>query len=426
MSGETDPGSGAAEGALSAEDSRTMGAFFLVEQADTVESDITLKWMTTAPPGGLCFWNPSHKSGAQLRPIVRAYSEAAQNAGSPPVLFSTDYEGGGITLSPSGNHVAGVQRYTSDMTLLAHPRWIGTIDRKDDALGRELAHLHGYISARELKSIGINYPLGTISDLADNLFATRGLDTNPDRVATLMGELIDGALSVPNEMYVTKHFPGLGLTKGDTHEEVVTAPMYTDEQAQEVLEPFLSAINTSIRVMADPRLSVLAGHAVFPYWDPDFTTTTSEKLLTGVLRTDLAFTGVTVSDAMWMAPYDSLSSAQLLRVYVQSFLAGIDMLMIPHVKYASAVSYFRKVGAGTLSTDEQAALTQVIGLSWPDLQTKFAARMVEARGRMDAARNAVGYAHETMDPDGTVPSSTTTTEHTRYDAILKQFSSAMP
>ena len=224
MSDESDPGPGSAAGALSAEDSRTMGSFFLVEQPDTVESSTTLQWMTTAPPGGLCFWNPSHKGGADLREVIRDYSQAAQKAGSPPVLYSTDYEGGGVTLSPSGNHIAGVQRYTSDMTLLAHPRWLGTIDRKDDALGQELAHLHGYITARELKSIGVNYPLGTISDLAENLFATRGIDPDPDRTATLIGQVVDGALSVPNMMYVTKHFPGLGLTKGDTHEEIVTAP----------------------------------------------------------------------------------------------------------------------------------------------------------------------------------------------------------
>ena len=411
---------------LSSEARRTMGSFFLVEQPATASDASMLKLMASGPPGGLCFWNPGHVSGATARPIIAAYSRAAQLAGSPPLLYSADYEGGGLSLSPSGHEVAGVQRYVAGMTALAHPRWIGKADRKAAALGTELAHLHGYIMARELRSIGINYPLGTIADLAEGLFATRGIDTDSARVATLMGEVVAGALSVDHMMFVTKHFPGLGLTSGDTHEQVVVAPMYDAATAQAVLQPFVSAVNTSIRVDADARLSVLASHAKFPYWDADFNTTTSTKILNDVLRSDVGFGGVTVSDAMWMAPYGSMTAAQVQRVYVQAFIAGIDMLMIPHVKYVAALGYFRSLADDTLSTSEKTALAAVVGQPYATLRGKFLDRVTESRGRLDAARALVGYAHETMDAAGTAPTSTTMVEHTRYNQILKQLDSRLP
>ena len=410
----------------SAETRRTMGSFFLVEQPATAADASMMKLMASGPPGGLCFWNPGHVSGAAARPIIKAYSRAAQAAGSPPLLYSTDYEGGGLSLSPSGKSIAGVQRYVTGMTPLAHPRWLGKADRKDAALGKEIAHLHGYIMSRELRSIGINYPLGTISDLADGLFATRGIDTDSSRVATLMGQVVEGALSVANMMFVTKHFPGLGLTSGDTHEVVVVAPMYSEATAQSVLSPFQAAVNTSIRVDADARLSVLASHAKFPYWDNEFNTTTSSKILDDVLRSDVGFGGVVVSDAMWMAPYGSMTSAQVQRVYVQSFLAGIDMLMIPHVRYAGALTYFRAVADNTLGTAEQVALSAVVGMPYATLRGRFLDRVTESRGRLDAARALVGYAHESMDADGTTPTSTTVTERARYNEILKQLDARLP
>jgi beta-glucosidase-like glycosyl hydrolase len=417
---------GTSAGALTDEDRRTMGSFFLVEQPDTVSIPETHTWMASAPPGGLCFWNTSHVSGTAARDVILAYSREAQSASSPPVLFSVDYEGGGTPMSPTGKLVAGIQRYVTDMTPLAHGRWLGTAYTSDPALGHELAHLHGYLMARELRSIGINYPLGTVSDLAHNLFVTRGISPTADDVASLIGEVVSGALSVDHMMFVTKHFPGLGLTTGDTHDGLVVAPMYDDATAQSVLEPFQAAMDTAVRIGADARFSMLAGHAQFPYWDATLPTTVSPKILGDLLRTQLRLPGVVVSDAMWMGTYGTMSTAEVVRVYVQSFLAGMDLLMIPHYKYDAAVAYFRALGDGTQSSAEQDMLGAALGMSYDDARAKFLVRMTESRARLDAARDAVGYAHENADPAGSVPTSFTTVENARYNAILKQLDARMP
>ena len=425
--GTADTGSdGEVAAELSSEERRTMGSYFLVEQADTVPNARMQALMASGPPGGLCFWNPSHVGGILARSVILAYSRAAKNAGSPPPLFSVDYEGGAISTAPSGRTVAGIQRYVSNMTSLAHPRWIGRAHRVDEALGKELAHLHGYLMARELRSIGINYPLGTVSDLANNMFVVRGLDTDSSRVATLIGEVVSGALSVDHMMFVTKHFPGLGLTVGDTHDDIVVAPVYSAATAQSVLEPFRSAVNTSVRIGAEARLSVLASHAKFPSFDPDFNTTTSTKILGELLRDDIAFPGVVVSDAMWMGPYGRMSTAAVLRVYVQTFVAGMDILMIPGTKYEAALGYFRKLGDNQLDAAEQELLAAQVGLPYNEVRAKFLTRTTQSRGRLDAARAAIGYAHDNADAEGSSPLSFTSVEHARYNAILHQLDARLP
>jgi beta-N-acetylhexosaminidase len=423
---DTTSASASAEGELTSEERRTMGSFFLVEQPSTESTQRMRELMASGPPGGLCFWNPGHVGGVTAREVIRGYSQLAAAAGSPPVLFSADYEGGALSLAPTGKNIPGIQRYVADMTALAHPRWIGRAHRQDLELGKELARLHGYIMARELRSIGINYPLGTVSDLAQHLFSVRGLDADSDRVATLIGEVVSGALSVDHMVFVTKHFPGLGLTTSDTHDDIVVAPLYDEDTAASVIEPFRSAINASVRLAADARLSVLASHAKFPSWDPELNTTVSPAILGSLLREDLGFSGIAVSDAMWMGPYGRMTTAQVLRVYVQTFLAGMDLLMIPNVKYEAALGYFRKLGDDQLSSDEKAALSAQVGLGYSDLRAKFLARTVESRARLDATRDAIGHAHLWMDPSTTVPSTTTTAERARYHQILKQLDARLP
>jgi beta-glucosidase-like glycosyl hydrolase len=303
---------------------------------------------------------------------------------------------------------------------------MGRAHRVTSELGRELACLHGKLMATELRSIGINYPLATVSDLAHNLFATRGLDTDAARVGELMGQIVEGALSVEHMMFVTKHFPGLGLTSGDTHDLIVVAPSYDDATKERVLRPFRGAIDGAAGIDAAERLSVLAGHAKFPSFDAELPTTVSPTILGPLLRDELGFSGVVVSDAMWMGPYGTMPTSQVVRVYVQSFLAGMDLLLIPGAKYESAVGYFRRLAADQLAVEEEDALAAQLGLPFDEVRARFVERVHASRARLDAAREQVGYAHEHMATGTAPPRGLTIAERTRYNEILHQLDARFP
>lgn len=387
---------------------------FHAEVSNAVKSDIA-----EHPPGSILFWNANRADGAELREVIRTYSQAAFDAGAPPILFSTDYEGGGLRKSHTWSNIPGIQRFTDGFTPLAHGRWLGKAYRVDADLGRELSFLHGQIMAEELTSVGINYPLATVSDLAYGLFSVRGVDRDPVIVADIITDVLDGAMTEPSIVFVTKHFPGLGQTTGDTHDNIVVSAVDTAEEAEEHLSPFRLVVDHMRETEHSKRLSVLCSHAQFPFYDPAKNTTVSPVMLQSILRDELDFGGIALSDAMWMGPYGSYGTADLHRIYLESFLAGMDMLMIPGGKYRSARQYFETVYDGSLSDTEKALWEERLGTSWDELHALFLERLEASVARIDTTSTAVGYAHEAVDQEGVVPSETTTELRARYYEILK-------
>ncbi len=386
---------------------------FRAEVSNAVKSDIEAN-----PPGSILFWNANQADGAELREVIRTYSEAAFDAGAPPILFSTDYEGGGLRRSHTWSNIAGIQRFTDGFTPLAHGRWLGKAYRVDADLGRELSFLHGQIMADELTSVGINYPLATVSDLAYGLFSVRGVDRDPAIVADIITDVLDGAMTEPSLVFVTKHFPGLGQTVGDTHDNIVVSTVETAEEAEEHLSPFRQVVDHMRATEHSKQLSVLCSHAKFPFYDPDKNTTVSPVMLQSILRDELDFGGIALSDAMWMGPYGSYSTPDLHRIYLESFLAGMDMLMIPGGKYRGARQYFESVYDNALADEEKQHWEERLGTSWDDLHALFIERLEASVARIDTTSSAVGYAHEAIDEAGVVPSDTTEELRARYYEIL--------
>ncbi len=410
---------------VAASDTRAtrLSELFLVEHSRVALSPSMSATMASAPPGGLVFWNLARGTVSDLRETIRGYEAARVRAGKPRILYSTDYEGGGQSYTTRGSSNAGVQRFVTGMTSLAHPRWIGLAYRRNHAVGEELATLHGKLMAEELKAIGVNYPLATVLDLAEGLFINRSVDADPAVVAPLMARVFDGYASVPGGIFVTKHFPGLGQTRGDTHDGVVVSPITNPGLAQRHLQPFADLVDHSA---ASPfTLSILCGHAKYPVYDATQQTTVSEPILKGLLRgSNVGFRGLALSDAMWMGPYGTMTTSEVLRVYMHSTLSGMDMLMIPGLKYGAALSYYRKVYNGTLSLNEQAALSAEVGLPWPELQAKFKDRATESQAHMDAARGVLSDVREGLSPAGTNPNALSTADRDRYHELLTQTDAA--
>lgn len=387
---------------------------FLVEQFSVGANESMIKAIKKNPPGGILFWNGNGADSEKLKEAINVYSQANQKAGIEPMLFSTDYEGGANNKSPFGSTVPGVQRFSTGFTKLLHPRWLGESMKK---FNLELCQLHGKILAKELKAVGINYPLSVVSDLAtQSLTLLRGVSKDAEKVSACNIEIMKQFIQEDDVIFVTKHFPGIGLTHGDTHEGVVVADTKNTSKLEEHLKPFADLISFTKTKEKTHLLSVMTTHAMFKGYDENHLTTESKIVINDLLKLKLEFIGLTVSDAMWMGDYGHLKSEELMPVYLKAFMSGIDLLMIPGGRFKEAVVYFRKVYDRKLTAAEIEQLEKKMEMPADKIYDLFQARVEEAMETHHRVRSQIKYPHEYIKKE--TPSELTEKERARYYEIF--------
>lgn len=456
-----------------------VGYSLLVEQYEALNLPTMRAGIQANPPAGIVFWNSNRVSARELGTITRAYSETARKADKPqpPLLLSTDYEGGGLRYTTRRTSVPGIQRFTSGFTLLPHSRWLGK--EIEDQGTDELCALQGQIMGKELSTAGINYPLATVADLAGNLFQHRGISRDPTIISRCLNKMIDQYhLSTNNNgVFVTKHFPGLGLTNGDTHDITVVSSRRNADFDQHIL-PYRQVLERR-RELGDERLlSIMVGHARFSAFS-NRTSTESSSILRNILkgtapfeeqdsgvktrRPGLGFTGLVLSDAMWMGVYgfvndmaligritaanaeesarklrdlkaylieqgfysqsqtDSLSRADYQNIYnvlnTNALLAGIDILMVPNRQFAKLVEFYRKGVVGQWSDEEKRLLQVRTGFSAEQARTALRARLTQIIEKNRQIRSRLSF--PAADEGGT-PSSLTGDLRVRLQNILSE------
>jgi beta-N-acetylhexosaminidase len=193
-----------------------------------------------------------------------------------------------------------------------------------------LVEQFGAIVAIEARAVGIHWAFGPVADVNSNpanpIINTRSFGEDPHQVASLVAAYIRGAHQ--NGMVVAvKHFPGQGDTATDPHVRVTRIEADRDHLNRYEFPPFVAAISAG----AD---SVMLAQASAPALDADETriATTSPKIVDGVLRKDLGFQGLVLTDALEMRglmglyPLDVNPSA---KIAVDAVKAGDDVLMLP-------------------------------------------------------------------------------------------------
>ena len=171
--------------------------------------------------------------------------------------------------------------------------------------GRDLdaVRYEGLATAREARAIGVHWIFAPVADVNNNpenpVINMRSFGENAEDVAQNVAAYIDGAHSDPkNRVLVTaKHFPGHGDTDTDSH--LALAKVTANKERLETLEfkPFRAAIAHGVD-------SIMTAHLAVPALEPDeIPATVSSKVLTGVLREELKFQNIIVTDAMDMAGF---------------------------------------------------------------------------------------------------------------------------
>ena len=189
------------------------------------------------------------------------------------------------------------------------------------------ARFEGEVTAREARAIGINwvfYPVADVNSNPDNpIINIRSFGENPEEVGKFVQAFIEGAHSVTSNYVLTtaKHFPGHGDTATDTHLNLGT--INSDLKHLETIEfvPFRAAIAAGVDSIMTAHLAVPALEA------PDLPATLSPAILTGLLRDQLAFKGIVVTDALEMGGI--AKGFNVAEASVRAVKAGADVLLMP-------------------------------------------------------------------------------------------------
>jgi len=207
------------------------------------------------------------------------------------------------------------------------------------------AYTMGKITAREARAAGVQWIYAPDADVNNNpanpIINTRSFGEDPLRVSEFVTEFVRG-VQENGGLATAKHFPGHGDTAADSHIDLPV--IKADRERLENLElvPFRAAIAAGVGSIMTAHLNVTALEP-----DPETPATLSSKILTDVLRKELKFEGLVVTDAMDMggitvryAPGDAA---------VRAFVAGADALLMPPVPTAAYDALLAAVQSGRIS-----------------------------------------------------------------------------
>ena len=210
----------------------------------------------------------------------------------------------------------------------------------------EYAESFGRITAQEARAIGVDWNFFPVADVNSNpanpIINTRSFGEDPRQVGEMLAAYIAGAKA--NGMLTTaKHFPGHGDTATDSHLGVakVTGDLARLQSVE--LAPFRKAIEAGVDSMMVAHVSVPALES-----DPNRVATTSPAIVTDLLKGQLGFRGIVVTDALDMAGLTRLYANNIGRAAVEAFKAGNDLLLIPADLDASYTAMLDAVKSGEI------------------------------------------------------------------------------
>jgi beta-N-acetylhexosaminidase len=275
------------------------------------EGEHVPRWMAerlhAAPAAGVSlFPSLNVRSAAQVRELTDELQRITAAAGFPgPFLVAADQEGG---------QLIGLGRET---TAFAGNMALGAVD--DPALTEQV----GAAIGREARAMGVNVVYAPVLDLASEptnpALGTRSFGDDPALVARHGVALIRGIQS-SGAAATGKHFPGHGEITQDPHHALGAVELSRDELEARTFVPFRAGVAAGLKMM-------MSGHVAVPALtgDPTLPATLSRAAMHDLLRTEMGFEGLSISDALDMHAI-AQGSAQSVEV-IAAVRAGLDLLL---------------------------------------------------------------------------------------------------
>ncbi|MBF0120481.1 MAG: beta-N-acetylhexosaminidase [Desulfobacterales bacterium] len=253
--------------------------------------------------GGVVLFSRNISSPNQLKELCLSIHDYTASIDEPPLFISIDQEGGKVA------------RLKEPFTIFPGN---SKMEKEEDAL------YFASVTSKELKECDINMDLAPVMDIAPkdikSIMEGRAFGSDSEWVS-LMGSIVIENLQKNKIMAVAKHFPGIGRTVADSHLDLPVLDADLESLESFDLKPFQSAINSDVA-------GIMLSHIIYKKIDPDFPASLSPKIARDLLRSQMKFNGIVMTDDLDMGAiekhYDfKLSINQIL-------ISEIDIITICH------------------------------------------------------------------------------------------------
>lgn len=293
------------------------------EDGVTVAGDATRQALENYPVGGIVYFAKNLESQDQVKEMI----DNSQKYSSIGLFVATDEEGGVVNrlMDTVGTTYIGSMYYY-----------------KDD--GDETAYENAYTIANDMSALGFNLDFAPVADVWSNpdntVIGERAYSDDYAQAAELVGNAVKG-FNDGGVMCTLKHFPGHGDTAEDSHYSSAYVHRTKEEIMADEMQPFRSGIEAGAEF-------VMVGHLIVPDID-EVPATLSYKIATSILRDELKFEGVAITDSFEMESIADNYSVD--DAVVMSVKAGMDMILQPKDMASAVNSIEQAVADGELSED---------------------------------------------------------------------------
>ncbi len=266
-------------------------------------------FLTRYQPGGLVLLPENIGTPQAVTRLNNIYQQTIIDNGGLPLFISVDQEGGTIA------HLRdGFTTFPVPMLLTASG-------------DTELAYTVGQAMAQEMKAVGVNMDLAPVADLETNpnnpIIKRRSFGSDPTMVSPIVAAYIRGMQSL-DVMATAKHFPGHGDSSDDSHVGLPVVALSRERLEAVELAPFRAAIEADVS-------TVMVAHIWYPALEPqtNLPASLSANIVTGLLREEMGYDGLVITDALDMDAIDTVYSYP--NASLRAIKAGVDLVIAAHV-----------------------------------------------------------------------------------------------
>ena len=298
----------------------------------TAAGDTTKAAYESRPVGGLIYMADNLLSTEQTTEMLTNMQNIAMERTGLPVFLSVDEEGGTVA-RVAKNDAFGVTDVGN----------MSDIGATGDA---QNAYNAGVTIGTYLKQLGFNVDYAPVADVLTNpdntVIGTRSFGSDASVAADMVTKELEG-LSSQGVFGVVKHFPGHGGVSGDSHDGAVTLDKSLEELMQTEFVPFQKAVENGVSF-------VMVGHISVPQVVGDNTPASlSQMMVSNVLREQLGYQGIVITDAMNMGAITGSYTAD--QAAVMAVNAGVDMILMPQDYETAYNGLLQAVQDGTITED---------------------------------------------------------------------------
>jgi len=282
---------------------------FIVNLYGSQLTEAGRNFLTQQQPAGLVLLPENVKSPAEVTQLINTYQQTITESGGLPLLIAVDQEGGMIS------HLSnGFTTFPVPMLLTA----TGDTD---------LAERVGRAMAQEMLAVGVNMDLAPVADLETNpnnpIIKRRAFGNDPQMTSPILAGFIKG-MQGANVLATAKHFPGHGDSSTDSHTGLPVISLDRNRLESVELAPFRAAIEAGVS-------TIMVAHIWYPALEPqkDLPASMSHNIVTGLLREEMGYQGLIVTDALDMDAIDTVYSYP--KAALTAIKAGVDLVIAAHV-----------------------------------------------------------------------------------------------